>query len=216
MTFSGFHSIAVLGVDGCHGRPFTSARGGRRALRRVVDEACAAAGAGRHDVHRTGLGEGFVLAFHAATARADLSTRFVRALDRAVREHDEGAEPGAGFRLRIALHAGDVRFRAASWTGQALGEACELAASDVLRRVLTAAPDAVTAVAVSAGWYAATVEQGRADGTGFARVRVPLAGGGDAVAWVRVPGVARPPGLTPADTLRLPRQSHVERLLLTE
>ena len=215
MTFSGFHSIAVLGVEGCSGRPFSAARGERRALRRIVDDACSAAGAGRHDVHRTGLGDGFVLAFHAATSRADLTTRFVRALDLAVRDHDEGAEPGAGFRLRVALHAGDVRFRAASWTGQALGEACELAASEVMRRVLGSAPDAATALAVSAGWYAATVEQGRVDAAGFARVRVPLAGGGDAVAWVRVPGVARPPGLTPADTLRLPRQAG-GRLLLTE
>jgi hypothetical protein len=200
VTFSGYHSLVLVDVEPREGRAFVAARGERRALRRILDDACAATGAGRHDVHRSSRDEGFVLAFHAATAKADLTTRFVRALDLGLREHAELAPPGGSFRLRVALHAGDVRFRGTSWTGQALAEAAALADSDVLRRVLAAAPGATSALAVSAAWYSATIEQGRADGAGFARVWMPAAAGGRA--WVRVPGIPRPPGLTPADTVR--------------
>src|SRR5947209_14685394 len=79
VTFSGYHSLALVDVESRDGRAFVPIRGERRALRRILDDACAAAGAGRYDLHRSSRGEGFVLAFHAATAKADLTTRFVRA-----------------------------------------------------------------------------------------------------------------------------------------
>lgn len=198
MHVTRYYALAVTDIENWSARPGPVQARMQSALRQILDRATGSAGIAGIDVRRTSRGDGLIVAFPATAPKEVITSRFVKALNRELRLHHDECPPDEGIRVRLALHAGDVHDGGDEWAGEAVVAACRLVDSDLLRGVLAAADTAVLAMIVSDYWYGAVLRPGWADTTGFSQVAVDLRGYvGDA--WVRVPGMSRPPGLPPTD-----------------
>lgn len=204
MGRSRYYSIAVLDVENWSSRPGVSAANIQGALKRIEALGLAAAGIDSAQVGRQPRGDGAILALPGDVAKELITAKFVEALREAVLEHDADCVPEESIRIRLCLHAGDVIDGEGEWAGQPVIVACRLVDSAVIKRVLTAAVGNPLALIISSDWYDAVIKEGHVSAEGYRKVWVKektFAG----LAWVKVPGRGRPPGLLPEDD---PGQHH--------
>ncbi len=198
MGRSRYYSIAVLDVENWSSRPAVSAANIQGALRRIEDQGLAGAGIDPNRVGRQPRGDGAILTLPGDVAKELITARFVEALSEAVAEHDDVCDPEESIRIRLSLHAGDVIEGEGEWAGQPVVVASRLVDSAVIKRVLAASTGSPLALIVSRDWYDAVVKEGHISAEGYREVWVEEKTFAD-VAWVKVPGRTRPPGLLPED-----------------
>ncbi|UCM91261.1 nucleotidyl cyclase domain-containing protein [Streptomyces marincola] len=147
---------AVLAVDiersaGRGNTAFFAARGALvAALRGAFEETGIAWEACLHD----DLGDGFRVTTPAGTPKARLLHPLVPELSARLRAHNRGAAPGARVRVRVALHAGDVRLgRGGTATGRPMEVLARLLDAEPARAALAQAPPSVVAAVLVSGHF---------------------------------------------------------------
>ncbi|HEU5470819.1 MAG TPA: hypothetical protein VFV67_09205 [Actinophytocola sp.] len=141
-------------------------------------------------------GDGAILAIHPVdhVPKTLLLTRFVPVLCALLAKHNEAApEHGYRFRLRVALHAGEIHYDSRGLFGEDIDITCRLVDAPELKEKLrlTVAP---LALAVSEGLYRSVIRHGYdgIDETAFEPlVRLDI-GGRRQCGWVYVPGDVAP------------------------
>jgi hypothetical protein len=204
MRASRYYAWAVLDVENWSGRSAVSAANIQSALKRIEAQALARAGIDAVHVGRQPRGDGAILALPGDVAKELITDQFVEALREAVLEHDADCAPEESVRIRLSLHAGDAIDGDGEWAGQPVIVASRLVDSALIKRVLAAATGSPLALIVSGDWYNAVIKEGHASGDGYQKVWVEEKTFAD-VAWVKVPGRTRPPGLRPKDAPPLHR-----------
>ncbi|MET7303180.1 hypothetical protein [Embleya sp. NPDC005575] len=154
------------------------------------------------------LGDGFRVTLPAGVRKTRLIHPLVHELAVRLRAHNRTAGPSTRIRIRIALHAGDVRLDPAGpVTGQPLEVLARLLDAAVARAALAEAPETVPAVLVVSGhFHDETVRHGYPgiDPDAFRQVTVAEKEY-SADAWLHLPGYAAPPPESvPADAAREP------------
>ncbi len=198
MGRSRYYSWAVLDVEDWSGRPAVNAANIQRALQRIQTQALTRADIDPARVARQPRGDGAILALPGDVAKELITTQFVEALREAVLEHDADCAPEESIRIRLSLHAGDAIDGEGEWAGQSVIVASRLVDSAVIKRVLAASGRSPLALIISGDWYNAVVKEGHASSEGYREVWVTektFSG----LAWVKVPGRTRPPGVLPED-----------------
>jgi len=195
---SRYYSIAVLDVENWSSRPAVSAANIQAALKRIEGQGLARAGIDSARVGRQPRGDGAILTLPGDVAKELVTAQFVEGLREAILEHDADCAPEESIRIRLSLHAGDVIDGEGEWAGQPVIVASRLVDSAVIKRVLAASAASPMALIISGDWYDAVIKEGHVSAEGYRKVWVEektFAG----VAWVKVPGRTRPPGLLPDD-----------------
>ncbi len=131
-------------------------------------------------------GDGVLVLVPSNVPKVRLAASMLSKLGGALREHNASCSTRTRFRLRIALHAGEVHHDSHGVAGTALNHAFRLAEAPALKAALRASPG-VLAVIVSDWFYGEVVRHYPATGAGsYRRVRAVTG-----PAWVRVEGVGQ-------------------------
>lgn len=195
---SRYYAWAVLDVEDWSGRPAVNAANIQSALKRIEGQALAEAGIDKARVRRQPRGDGAILAIPGDVAKEAITTQFVQGLRESILEHVTDCAPEESIRIRLSLNAGDAIDGDGEWAGKPVIVASRLVDSELIKRVLAASIGSPLALIVSGDWYNSVVNEGYASGEGYQEVWVEektFAG----LAWVKVPGRTRPPGLRPED-----------------
>jgi hypothetical protein len=190
--------FVVCDIESWSGRPAVAQRSVRDSLTGALDDALRSVGVDPLSALRAGRGDGVVLGLPAATSKKALTTDFVDQVRDGLLRHAVKAAEDQQMRLRLVLHAGEGSFAEGEFAGAAVVEACRLVDSDVSRRALSAARGCPLVLLLSEPWYRSVVLEGYAPASGFERIAVREKNF-RAHAWIRVPGLSRPPGLGPED-----------------
>jgi hypothetical protein len=199
MPESRYYAWAALDVEGWGDRPGMSQAGVLEAFERVTEQALLRAGIDPSRLLTSAEGDGTILAFPADIPKERITVQFVDVLREAVIDHNARCAGDEEIRLRVALNAGEMLGSANRVSGGPVVAACRLRDSDLLRRVLKASPGSPMAVIVSSEWYDAVIREGYAPKDGYRCVMVRNKEFAR-TAWVLVPGLTWPKGLTDADT----------------
>ena len=162
-------------------------------------------------------GDGALVLVPAEVPKSQLADLLPDRLVAAVRRYNANRVDTARFKLRVALHAGDIRHNDKGWVGHALNDAFRILEAEQAKIALTRSSGTV-AVVVSDYFYNEVIKQdpGTAPET-YRQIPVSVkkfAG----TAWLRLPGEHLPPTLPPlppAPPLPPPRQiepSDLERV----
>ena len=193
----------------------------RDGLYRAMRDAFGRAGITWDDCGREDRGDGVFILVPAEVPKALLVEALPSALVAALRAHN-GAHPGPErIRLRMALHAGEVRYDGYGVTAAAVTLAFRLLEAGALKAALASSPG-VLAVIASSWFFEEVVWHSTADATAYRRVEVDvkettttgwiclpdhLDPAGRAI-WEHRPAGAAVPGGRPAVALRtLPRDT---------
>ncbi len=153
-------------------------------------------------------GDGILLVLPGDIPEPRLVGLFVSALDSDLRTYArEHRGTVSELRMRVALHAGEARRDARGWSGPDLDAAFRMTELPYLRRMLTSAPRAVLALAVSDVLHQAVVRHDcpGIEAAEYRPVRFSARDVRDERVWLRVPGYFEPPGIgTPAPVLAAP------------
>ncbi|MGY0236943.1 hypothetical protein [Longispora urticae] len=190
-----YFSILVFDIESFGRRSDTRQLRLRAALygmaHRILDPLCPA-GAAPHWQDR---GDGFFVLVPTSVSKVVLLGDAVRRFDDALRAYNADAEPDLVMRVRLAVHAGEVVTDPAGYVGTELNTACRLVDAEVAKRCLTDAPRALLVVIASDPVYQGIIRHGYpgVDAQPYHPARVSIKELDD-VAWLRVPGMNRPPG----------------------
>lgn len=198
MNASHYYAWVVMDMENWGGRPGAVQARMQDALRGIITRAMSASAIGEHPIRQTSRGDGVILGISTEVPKETITSGFLKSLNRELWLYADECPPEEVMRLRVALHAGDALDGGDEWAGNAVVVACRLVDSEILHRVLTAASSSVLAIIVSDQWYDAVLREGWADPTGYDQVTPHVKDyyGG---AWIKVPGLSRPPGLRPSD-----------------
>lgn len=141
--------------------------------------------------------EGMITVRIPDAARADATVALVGNLHRILAEHAVSGPPGEQMRLRVALHADELPDQDA---------VRRLVRAPIVRRVLAAAERSHLAVVISPAWYEEAISRlgTRIDSGSFTAVRLGTPKAGE-TAWVHVPGLSRPPGISRHEEVEMSR-----------
>ncbi|TDC20507.1 hypothetical protein E1265_21980 [Streptomyces sp. 8K308] len=195
--------MVALDIEGSAGRGNEALLTIREVLARSVREALALSGVDWDACLRHDLGDGLRVTVPAGTWKARLIHPFVPELAARLRAHNRTAGELTRVRVRMALHAGDVRLGPdGEVAGGALETLARLLDAPRARAALAEAPPSVpVALLVSRHFHDETVRHGYPgiDPEDFRRVSV-TAKEFTADAWLHLPGhrAASPPPEEPA------------------
>jgi hypothetical protein len=167
-------SIVVVDVEGFGDQRRTNAHQVtvRDGLYGVMREAFGRAGISWDDCGREDRGDGVFVLVPAEVPKGLLAESLPAALVAALRVHNE-AHPGPeGIRLRMALHAGEVRYDDHGVTAAAVNLAFRLVDAGALKDALAGSPG-VLAVIVSSWFFDEVVRHSRA-AAGYRPVQVAM------------------------------------------
>ncbi|NUT46056.1 MAG: tetratricopeptide repeat protein [Saccharothrix sp.] len=191
------HSILTFDVEG-FADPHRDERahaGVRAALYRIFRESLAAAGVPERECVIDDRGDGAIVLVPAGVPTVLLLHPLLDLLVAGLREHNRRAPLAQRFRLRVALHTGDVGFDGIGHTGQDLLLACRLVDAEPVKAALrTASTDLV--VVVSDDVHARVVSRGfrGVDPSRFHPVALSVKAT-RTHGWVHLPGTDEPPDL---------------------
>ncbi|MEV0682012.1 tetratricopeptide repeat protein [Actinosynnema sp. NPDC050436] len=181
-------TIVVVDVEGFGDRRRTLPHqlGTRAALYRVVERALRAAGVPWAGCHREDRGDGLFVLVPPEVPKTPLVEVLPAALVAALREHNATGPPEQRFRLRLAVHAGEVAFDAHGVTSTSLTTAFRLVDAAPLKQALADSPG--TLALVVSGWVFDEVVRHSAvlDAATFRPVEVRVKEVRD-TAWVALP-----------------------------
>ncbi|MEU4803430.1 tetratricopeptide repeat protein [Actinosynnema sp. NPDC023587] len=135
-------TIVVVDVEGFGDRQRTLPHqlGTRAGLYRVVERALRAAGVRLRDCHHEDRGDGLVVLVPPEVPKTPLVEVLPWALVAALREHNAAGPPEQRFRLRLAVHAGEVAFDHHGVTSTSLTTAFRLVDAAPLKQALADSP----------------------------------------------------------------------------
>ncbi|GAB2967366.1 ATP-binding protein [Saccharothrix stipae] len=157
-----------------------------RALRRAFGKA----GIPWRRCDREDRGDGVFVLAPPDVPKARFVERLPEELARALREHNAAHAPEERIRLRMALHAGEIRYDDHGVTAAAINLAFRLLDSDPVRSAL-AGSSGVLAVIVSSWFYDEVVRHSAVGARSFEPVSVELKET-SAVGWITLPDDPRP------------------------
>lgn len=161
------------------------------AFRRIMDDATTDVGLDRVDWIIQQGGDGELAILPPGTSERTVAARLAPVVDRLVREHNQGLEPEAMVRLRLAVHQGLVHLDGANgFPSDAVIHVCRLVDSPQLKQALRTFPGAGVALIVSDSLYREVIEHYRdLRPDQFAEVRAEIPDKRfSAAAWIYVPG----------------------------
>ncbi|MEU8819075.1 hypothetical protein [Actinoplanes sp. NPDC048796] len=161
------------------------------AFRRIMDDATTEVGLDRVDWLIQQGGDGELAVLPAGTSERTVAAKLAPVADRLLREHNQGLEPEARVRLRLAVHQGLVHLDGANgFPSDAVVHVCRLVDSPQLKRALRDFPGANVALVVSDSLYREVIEHYRdLRPEHFVHTRAEIADKGfSAAAWIYVPG----------------------------
>ncbi|MEV6875011.1 hypothetical protein [Amycolatopsis sp. NPDC051128] len=123
----------------------------RSALYQAVEDALAASGVRWRGCHRTDLGDGVLVLVPGTCPKAALGERVPRVLAKHLSAHNGAHRSEERFRLRVALHAGEITRDTHGFTGSAILHAFRLLESRAVRDALSASGGDVAVIASS--WF---------------------------------------------------------------
>jgi hypothetical protein len=195
---SHYYVWAVLDVENWSSRPEVTGAKVQRALQDIQYQALTRAAIDPSTVQRQRAGDGGTLRIPGDVAKERVTTQFVSALLEILNEYNLNCGGGEEIRIRLALNAGDAVDGEGEWSSRALTVAHRLVNAAVVRRVLAAALGNPLVVVASGNWYDAVIKEGHAPKDGWQQIWVVEGTFAD-IAWVKVPGRTRPPGLGSQD-----------------
>jgi hypothetical protein len=156
-------AIVVVDVEGFGDRRRTNAHqvAVRDGLYRVMREAFDRAGISWDACGREDRGDGVLVLVPAEVPKGLLAESLPSALAAGLRAHNDGRPGPEQIRLRVALHAGEVRYDQHGVTGASVNLAFRLLEAGVLKAALAGSPG-VLAVVVSSWFYEEVVRHGDA------------------------------------------------------
>ncbi|WP_052851488.1 hypothetical protein [Streptomyces avicenniae] len=187
-----YRALLAVDISRSAGRGDVALRQIREALLTALRASFACSGIDWRASLRQDLGDGMRVAAPAGTPKAALVHPLVHELTARLRAHNRLAGPLTQVRVRIALHAGDVRVgRDGTVVGRPLEVLARLLDAAPAHAALARTPEATTALLVSEHFHEETVCQGRPgiDPASFRRVGVRHKEFA-ASAWLHVPGHA--------------------------
>ncbi|CCH34282.1 hypothetical protein BN6_70470 [Saccharothrix espanaensis DSM 44229] len=203
-------TIVVVDVEGFADRRRTLPHqlGTRAALYRVVEGALRAAGVRWADCHHEDRGDSVFALVPPEVPKTPLVEVLPGALVAALREHNRTCPPEQRFRLRLAVHAGEVAFDDHGATSTSLTTAFRLVDAPPLKQALADSPG--TLALVVSRWVFDEVVRHSAvlDPATFRPVRIRVKEVRD-TAWIALPDHPYPRATATADPLdagTVPRQ----------
>jgi tetratricopeptide (TPR) repeat protein len=188
-------SIVVVDVEGFGDQRRTNAHqvAVRDGLYGVMREAFGRAGISWDDCDREDRGDGVFVLVPAEVPKGLLAESLPPALVTALRAHN-GAHPGPErIRMRMALHAGEVRYDEHGVTAASVNLAFRLLEADALKAALARSPG-VLAVITSSWFFEEVVRHGGAvAAAGYRPVKVAVKET-TAVGWICLPDLIDPAG----------------------
>jgi hypothetical protein len=156
-------AIVVVDVEGFGDRRRTNAHqvAVRDGLYRVMREAFGRAGISWGDCGREDRGDGVLVLVPAEVPKGLLAESLPSALAAGLRAHNGGRPGPEQIRLRVALHAGEVRYDEHGVTGASVNLTFRLLEAAVLKAALAGSPG-VLAVIVSSWFFEEVVRHGNA------------------------------------------------------
>jgi hypothetical protein len=154
-------SIVVVDVEGSTARNISAKAGVRQGMYDLVEEALRISGIGERQYEPpVDRGDGVMLLIHPVdkVPKTLLLTMFVPVLAELLTEHNL-RNPRYAFRLRCAVHAGDVAFDARGAFGEAIDVSCRLLDAPELKLKLAESPAPLVLV-VSEDIHRSVVKQG--------------------------------------------------------
>jgi tetratricopeptide (TPR) repeat protein len=187
-------TVVVVDVEGFGDRRRTDPQRVevRRGLYRVLRAAFGRAGVAWDDCYHEDRGDAVFVLVPAAVPKAVWVDVVPGALVEAVRAHNADHRPEERFRLRMAVHAGEVRYDEHGVAGTAVNLTFRLLDAPPVRAMLAGSPG-VLALIVS-GWFFEEVvrHSDTVDPTTFRPVRVVVKET-SAVGWAALPDHSHPP-----------------------
>ena len=167
-------AIVVVDVEGFGDRRRTNTHqvAVRDGLYRVMRDAFGRAGVSWDDCGREDRGDGVLVLVPAEVPKGLLAESLPSALAAGLRAHNGGRPGPEQIRLRVALHAGEVRYDEHGVTGASVNLAFRLLEAAVLKAALAGSPG-VLAVIVSSWFFEEVVRHGNA-AAGYGPVEVAV------------------------------------------
>lgn len=155
----------------------------RAALYRVVEGAFLRAGISWRECDTEDRGDGLLILAPAHMAKEFFATRLPPELAAVIAAHNDESPEAIRFRVRLALHAGEITYDAHGVSSPALVHAFRLLNAPAFKQLLTTSPGPV-GVMVSSWYFDEVIQQLDHHPTTYDRVSVRL-NGTIAVGWVR-------------------------------
>ncbi|MEU5265405.1 hypothetical protein [Amycolatopsis sp. NPDC021455] len=192
-------TIVVVDVEGfgSRGRTNPNRLRVRHGMYRALERAFAAAGIPWCGCRHSDLGDGVLVLASAEIAKTLFADLLLGALADELAGHNGVHPPQERFRLRLALHAGEVSYDEYGVTGSSILHAQHLVDSPQLKRELANA-SAVLAVIASDWFFDEVIRHSEYSGAGAYRPVAVAGGEGTSGAWIRLFAprtIVRPRGL---------------------
>lgn len=209
---SAYYTFVVMDIEGWSARQAVTQQLIVAALRRLVrDLLVADLGLSTDEIRMTGRGDGFIIALPGRLPKEAITEAITLIFPQRLESYNLMAPPAESFRVRVAVHAGDaIVDDDGQWSGIAITATCRLVDADVLRRALRASPGSMVVVAVSESWHESVMAEGFHPEYGWRRVRIDVKDFSSS-AWISVPGLSSPLGLTRDDLSEGPSHGPRER-----
>ncbi|MGP3967468.1 hypothetical protein [Streptomyces sp. 6N223] len=159
----------------------------REGLYRVLRRAFDAAGLAWDDCYTEDSGDGVLLLAPPEAPKSRFVESLPQALAAGLREHNAVHDARARIRLRMALHAGEVRHDRQGVAGQAVIRACRLVDAGVLRSALAASPGVLVLIVSHPFFDEVVRHSAAADPGAYRQVEVSVKET-RATAWIREAG----------------------------
>ncbi|HWO64802.1 MAG TPA: hypothetical protein VNO31_32670 [Umezawaea sp.] len=154
-------ALLSVDVEGSGGRDSTASVIFREALFTALRKAFEASGVDWEACTRQDTGDGMVVAAPEGCSKRRLVHPLLPALADGLAHHNRYAGPATRVRVRVALHAGDLRVDSHGLTGKPKVLLARLLDAQPLREALAAAPESTTvAVLVSEGFHDDVITEG--------------------------------------------------------
>jgi indole-3-glycerol phosphate synthase len=105
-------------------------------------------------------GDSFLVSLPGLTSKAILMRDVVSTFQELLRAYNADVKEGVEMRWRVALHVGDVMYRATGWSGADVVHVLRLLDASPVRNALHAANASVLAVVLSDRWHDAALREG--------------------------------------------------------
>ncbi|MEV0663677.1 tetratricopeptide repeat protein [Actinomadura luteofluorescens] len=184
----------------------------RAGLYRALERAFAASGIPWADCYVEDRGDGAVLLAPPDIAKALFVQSLPDHLARAIREHNATHDQASRIRLRMALHAGEVRFDDHGVTGHAVNLTFRLLDAPAFKAALAEGSRDLALIVSS--WFYEEVVRNSTTGSGYRPLRVSVKET-DTTAWIRVldqEQAAGVPHQLPAASAPIGRDAELNRL----
>jgi class 3 adenylate cyclase len=191
-------SLVALDIEGYSRRKNEGHLELRDALRAVRDEAFTRIGVMiTANTEIQDQGDAFLILVPPEVPKSQLVEDLTRELRTALRRFNESRLPEQYMRLRVAVHAGEVHLDGTGFGGEAVIAVMRLIEADDLRKALKTAPHDLAVIVSDQLYRDVVVQRYRGiDPAEYWRVEVARKTFHEP-AWIRVPGIARPPQTGP-------------------